>query len=258
MNSHLKKLNDINEYMTDIFLGLIYPDNISCIICNKPINKSNTYSMCKDCFNELHFILDGCIKCGKPIINCSLEEHDIDECSYCSGKEFHFDKAISCIEYNDFSKKMVFGFKYSNKTYMSRYIASIMKEKIMLEGINFDYILFVPLHKSRLKKRGFNQAYKIAKYLSKEFNIPVLDCIVRKGNTKRLYKLRKKERRNELRDAFILKNNKIYLEDKNIILVDDIFTTGATVNEISRILKLEGANLITVSTFLTGANTFSC
>ena len=61
-------ISKIFKDLTNILIDFIYPDNITCIICNNPINKNNTYSMCKSCFNEMHFILDGCIKCGKPII----------------------------------------------------------------------------------------------------------------------------------------------------------------------------------------------
>lgn len=152
MKNDSKYISKIFKYITNILIDFIYPDNISCIICNNPINKSNTYSMCKSCFNEMNFILDGCIKCGKPIIYHSLEKQDISGCSSCFNKTFYFDKSISCIEYNNISKKLILDFKYKSKTYMSNYIADIMKEKLEIENINFDYILYVPLHKKRLKK----------------------------------------------------------------------------------------------------------
>lgn len=254
MKSYLNEKQGIFKNITNIFLEFIYPENISCIICDKPINKTNTYSMCKNCFMELNFILDGCIKCGKPIINHSLEKQDISGCSYCFGKDFYFDKAISCIEYTEFSKKIAFGLKYNNKTYMSRYVANIMKEKLQIESIKFDYILFVPLHKKRLKKRGFNQTQKIAKYLGESIDLPVIDKIARKDYTRRLYKLSKQERKIELKNAFILKDSKANFKNKNILLIDDIFTTGSTVNEISKLLKLNGVNNVFVMTFLTRSN----
>ena len=114
--SFYKLFNDI----INIILEFIYPDNISCILCDIPIKKSNTYSMCKECFDSIHFILDGCIKCGKPIVNYSLEEQPIEGCGYCLNKSFYFDKAISCIEYSDLSKQLIFKFKYNNATYMSK------------------------------------------------------------------------------------------------------------------------------------------
>lgn len=238
----------------DLVLDFIYPKNISCILCNKPIKKINTYSLCKDCFKELNFIQDGCIKCGKPIIYHSLEKLDLCGCSYCFNKSFYFDKAISCIEYSDISKSMILGFKYKNKTYMAKYISNIMKEKLDLENIKFDYITFVPLHKKRMRKRGFNQSEKIAKELGKMIDIPILDCIYRKSNTNRLYNLNRKERKIELKNAFLVKENINYANDKNILLIDDIFTTGSTVNEISKLLKLNNVNKIFVMTLLTKSN----
>lgn len=238
----------------DLVLDFIYPKNISCILCNKPIKKINTYSLCKDCFKELNFIQDGCIKCGKPIIYHSLEKLDLCGCSYCFNKSFYFDKAISCIEYSDISKSMILGFKYKNKTYMAKYISNIMKEKLDLENIKFDYITFVPLHKKRMRKRGFNQSEKIAKELGKMIDIPILDCIYRKSNTNRLYNLNRKERKIELKNAFLVKENINYANGKNILLIDDIFTTGSTVNEISKLLKLNNVNKIFVMTLLTKSN----
>ena len=232
-------------------LDFIYPENISCILCDKPIKKVNTYSLC---FKELNFIQDGCIKCGKPIIYHSLEKIDICGCSYCFNKSFYFDKSISCIEYSDISKSMILGFKYKNKTYMAKYISNIMKEKLDLENIEFDYITFVPLHKKRMRKRGFNQSEKIAKELSKIINIPILDCIYRKSNTNRLYNLNRQERKIELKNAFLVKENINYANGKNILLIDDIFTTGSTVNEISKLLRLNNVNRIFVMTLLTKSN----
>lgn len=252
----ISNIVDLTSSIFNIFLDFLYPENISCILCNNPINKNTTYSMCKDCFSSMNFILDGCIKCGKPIINYSLEKQCIEGCSYCLKKSFYFDKVISCVEYTEISKKIVFGLKYNNKTYLSKYISTIMKEKLELENIKFDYILFVPLHKKRLKERGFNQAKKIAIDLSNLMDIPTIDNISRRYNTKKLYKLGKEDRINELKNAFIIKDNTINLKNKNILLVDDIFTTGSTVNEISKVLKLNGVNKVFVATFLTRADTF--
>lgn len=223
------------------------------MICNNPISKKNTYSICKSCFSELNFILDGCVKCGKPIIYHSLEKQDISGCSSCFNKNFYFDKSISCIEYNDISKKLIYNLKYKNETYISRYIARIMKEKLDLEDIKYDYILYVPLHKKRLNKRGFNQSEKIGKNLSKLNEVPSHDILIRIKNTKRLYKLSKEDRKKELKNVFKIKDT-IDLRNKNILLVDDIFTTGSTVNEISKLLKLNGVNKVYIITLLTRSN----
>lgn len=295
-------------------MDFFFPQNITCLICQKPIDPNNTYSLCKDCFEEMTFIKEECHKCGKPVINRinfdksddeedNLADEDIKEiednciiltgnneskdavnlkidddeeyilekfegyregygkveekkieytrCKFCENKNFYFDRAISCIEYCDKSKVLVLSLKYYGNTYMSRYIAQVMRDKLEFEQLSADYIIPVPLHKKRMRIRGFNQAEKIASYLSECTNIPIIDCIKRNRNTKRLYALNKFQREKELKNAFEVKVDSEEIIGKRIILVDDIFTTGTTVNEISKKLKIYGVDEIIVLTFLT-------
>ena len=295
-------------------MDFFFPQNITCLICQKPIDPNNTYSLCKDCFEEMTFIKEECHKCGKPVINRinfdksddeedNLADEDIKEiednciiltgnneskdavnlkidddeeyilekfeeyregygkveekkieysrCKFCESKNFYFDRAISCIEYCDKSKVLVLSLKYYGNTYMSRYIAQVMRDKLEFEQLSADYIIPVPLHKKRMRIRGFNQAEKIASYLSEYTNIPIIDCVKRNRNTKRLYALNKFQREKELKNAFEVKEDSEEIIGKRIILVDDIFTTGTTVNEISKKLKIYGVDEIIVLTFLT-------
>ena len=302
-----------------LIMDFFFPQNITCLICQKPIDPNNTYSLCKDCFEEMTFIKEECPKCGKPVINRINFEKDDDEedkftdedikeiednciiltgnsesknavnlniyddeeyilekfeeykegygvnknkdlssskveysrCKFCENKNFYFDRAISCIEYCDKSKVLVLSLKYYGNTYMSRYIAQVMRDKLEFEQISADYIIPVPLHKKRMRTRGFNQAEKIASYLSDYTKIPIIDCIKRNRNTKRLYVLNKFQREKELKNAFEVKEDSEEIIGKKIILVDDIFTTGTTVNEISKKLKIYGVDEIIVLTFLT-------
>ena len=242
--------NNIRETIK-VLINYVYPRNITCIICDNPIKLTNSYSLCRSCFKELNFIFDGCNKCGKPIVNFNLERESLITCNYCYNKTFYFDKVTSCIAYDDLSKKLILDFKYKSKTYLCKYIACLMEEKFLLEGIEADYILFVPLHKKRLKKRGFNQAEKIANKLGDLLDIPILDCISRVKNTKKLYKLNKEDREKELKNGFKIKENINLIENKNVILIDDIFTTGSTANEISKVLKMNSVNSICIFTLLT-------
>lgn len=297
-----------------LIMDFFFPQNITCLICQKPIDPNNTYSLCKDCFEEMTFIKEECHKCGKPVINRinfdksddeedNLADEDIKEiednciiltgnneskdavnlkidddeeyilekfeeyregygkveekkieytrCKFCENKNFYFDRAISCIEYCDKSKVLVLSLKYYGNTYMSRYIAQVMRDKLDFEQLSADYIIPVPLHKKRMRIRGFNQAEKIASYLSECTNIPIIDCVKRNRNTKRLYALNKFQREKELKNAFEVKEDSEEIIGKRIILVDDIFTTGTTVNEISKKLKIYGVDEIIVLTFLT-------
>ena len=135
-------------------------------------------------------------------------------------------------------------------------MVEIMIDKLSIENINFDYILYVPLHKKRERKRGFNQSKIIANQLGKELGIEVLDILERSKNTRRLFELDEKERKKELKNVFKISKDIENYTNKNILLIDDIFTTGSTVNEISKLLKLNGINEVYIFTFLTKVNSY--
>lgn len=135
-------------------------------------------------------------------------------------------------------------------------MVEIMIDKLSIENINFDYILYVPLHKKRERKRGFNQSKIIANQLGKELGVEVLDILERSKNTRRLFELDEKERKQELKNVFKISKDIENYTNKNILLIDDIFTTGSTVNEISKLLKLNGINEVYIFTFLTKVNSY--
>ena len=139
---------------------------------------------------------------------------------------------------------------------MKSYIVEIMIDKLSIENINFDYILYVPLHKKRERKRGFNQSKIIANQLGKELGVEVLDILERSKNTRRLFELDEKERKKELKNVFKISKDIENYRNKNVLLIDDIFTTGSTVNEISKLLKLNGINEVYIFTFLTKVNSY--
>ena len=113
--------------------------------------------------------------------------------------------------------------------------------------------MYVPLSKEREKERGFNQAEKIAFYLSEITGIKINSSIHRIKDTKKLHKIKSDGRKKELLGAFsINESEKEELEGKNIILIDDIFTTGSTINEISKVLRLCNVDRIVSLTLLTG------
>ncbi|WFD10046.1 ComF family protein [Tepidibacter hydrothermalis] len=238
--------------MISDFIDYIYPRNIKCILCKNPISKNNSYSLCKDCFNKLNFINNGCLNCGKPLTD--FYKNDI--CSNCETNEYVFTRALSCVEYDDNIHKLIYSLKYGAKTYLAYNIAEIMNDKLEYEGVKFDYIIPVPLHKNRLRKRGYNQSLLICKQLSKINKKEVLDIVIRNKNTQFLSKLTKKERIKKLQNVFTLATNDNKIYKKDLLIVDDIFTTGTTVNEISKKLLNSGANKIYAITFATGKNIY--
>lgn len=241
----------LNDYI-DTFLNLIYPRNIYCILCNKAIKRDERYSLCNKCFESISFIgLKACNKCGK-----SLEkEYLLEDCHECIQQDHYFTRAISCVEYDEISKKIIFDLKYNKKRYLSYHMAEIMANRIKSFGkMDIDIIIPVPMYRKKEKRRSFNQAYLIASFFGKMMNIKVdKKILIKIKDTEAQNKLKKDERKKNLKNVFEFVSNKD-IEGKNILLIDDVYTTGSTVDECSRILRKSGVSNIYVLTFATGRN----
>lgn len=239
------------EY-ADTFLNFIYPRNIYCILCNASIERDEEYSICKDCKEKLKFIYDRtCDRCGKPLDDLYIPHR----CPECIDNFNYYTKAVSCIEYDELSKKIIYNLKYYKKRYISYHVAEIIYDRLMESHIyDFDIIIPVPMHKAKEKERSFNQASLISKYIGYTTKIHVDDeVLIRAKKTITQNQLTKEERRENLKDAFKI-TNEDKVKSKNILLIDDIFTTGATVNECSKVLLEAGALNIYVATLATGRN----
>ncbi len=228
--------------LIEAFLEMLYPRNLTCILCN---NESED-ELCDLCKGSIQFNIEPvCESCGRMIMKSSYMI-----CHHCKGIRRYYDRGLSVAVYDELSKKMIFNLKYHDKRYISHTIAKYMLDfiiKIDLD-IDFDVIVPVPLHQERYHQRGYNQAELIAKHLSKLSGLPMNRDLVRRKNTKPLYTLSAEERSTVLAQAFELKTPIV----GNIILVDDIFTTGSTLNMCSKVLKSNGCGYILVITFAVG------
>lgn len=241
----------LHEYI-DTLLNFIYPRNIYCIVCNSSINREEEYSICEECKDKLKFIWEKtCDRCGKPLDELYL----IDRCTECIENPNYYTRAVSCIEYDDLAKKIIYDLKYYKKRYIAYHIAETIYDRLIeCDMYGFDVIIPVPLHKAKERERSFNQASIISKYLGQMTKTWVDNkSLIRIRNTISQNKLTKEERRKNLEDAFEIINSE-NIRDKNILLVDDIYTTGSTVNQCSSVLMENGALNIYVATFATGRN----
>ncbi len=228
--------------MLEYLMALLYPRNITCVVCNEESDDE----LCDTCKGSIQFnISPTCEACGRMIFN-----NDYPICLNCRQLDRAFDRGISVVTYDDYIKKLLFNLKYYEKKYIAHMMATyILRELIKLDiDIEFDYIVPVPLHKSRQDKRGFNQAELISKFLSELSGVPINTSLKRVKATKPLNKLTRDERVTILQDAFEVNG---YIKG-NIILVDDIFTTGTTINSCSMKLKEKGVETIVIATFAVG------
>ena len=159
-----------------------------------------------------------------------------------------YEKLLYLFTYQSLVRKLILRYKFANKAYLNHFFANqIVKNEKNKEVLRkYDMIIPVPMHKKKMQKRGYNQTELVANELEKSLKVPVKsDILFKVVNTTTQSKLGGKARQSNIQHAFFIKND-IEIEDKKIILLDDIYTTGATSQECSRVLKEAGANEILV------------
>lgn len=214
---------------------------ISCICCDEFVDSEG---LCHKCWGKIKWIADPkCKICGLPF--------EIDTgmiCIECMNKQPFFDQAIAVLEYDDNSKDIILKFKHYDVTYISKQLAIWMNRVAENEIKNSDMIIPVPIHFRKRLFRKYNQSELLAMELSKISGINYEpEILIKKRHTTAQEDLSKKERKKNIVGTFdVKKNNK--LSGKKIILIDDVFTTGSTVNECSKILRKNGAKHIIVLT----------
>lgn len=229
-------------------LDLLYPRRSKCDICGRP----EAGAICSACMEALdHLQGMTCIHCGKQLGS----KYAYSACPDCRSGVFHYERAYSCFEYSGVGKVLIHKLKYEGKVRLAGVIAQLMKDRLKNEGLKIHAIVPVPIHENKLLERGFNQSYLIARELGKRTGRPVVDCLVRTRDTTAQYNLDRAQRHMNILDAFSV--GLMYNIDKykSILLVDDVYTTGSTSDECSRILKQAGADKVYVVTAATGSNT---
>ncbi|PIE33181.1 phosphoribosyltransferase [candidate division KSB3 bacterium] len=172
-------------------------------------------------------------------------------CGDCRLSPPFFDRALSATAYTDVIKEAILQFKFHQKPALGKYLIQLLLSCLPddIDWADYDAILPVPLHKIRQRQRGYNQSVILAKILAWRCNLkPMLANLIRIRATGVQWPLKeRRQRKQNVKNAFRLCFPE-RVKGKNLILIDDIFTTGATVNECSRILKKAGAQSILVLT----------
>lgn len=222
---------------------LLFPP--SCLLCKRQLSSRQLPFVCERCAAGLQFITSPrCLCCGVPF------PAGVDHlCSTCLRGDYHFDLARAPLTYAGPIPDLVHTLKFRGRLSGLASMAHLAQSSGILDDFTEpDLILPVPLHPSRLRKRGFNQALLLAKSLfpswQKRIN-PYL--LVKKQETRAQIELKGRERRRNLRGAFAL-HTPDAVAGKKILLVDDIFTTGSTVDRCSEIVKRARCKRVEVCT----------
>lgn len=237
------KLKNTAIKMFSNLLDELFPDNLSCLCCGEEIN--NSEYLCEDCLNGLIRLENICEKCGERVN--SFDKY----CLKCKDHKRNFDKCIACFEYDKTAKNLIYKLKYSGAKYVAKVFSKFLYETYNFANFSkIDVVCCAPLNSKRLKTRGYNQAEVLAQCFCKEALKNGEDFVVnfellkRVKNTPTQTHLTREERQENLKDAFELNCDKNCIKGKNILIIDDIFTTGATIEEMTKVLKNNGANKV--------------
>jgi competence protein ComFC len=217
--------------------SLFYPP--CCAVCSAAVDASEY--LCAPCAGKAQRIKPPfCRRCSEPFDGDITEEFS---CANCANRPFHFDAAVSVFRSRGVVRQVIHDFKYNKRQHLRHPITGWLAEALddpRLRGRRFDALVPVPLHPTRLRDRGFNQAALITELLSKRCGIAVLPALERIRPTTTQTAFDRTERIQNLRNAFRLRK-KASVRDLRVLLIDDILTTGSTLNECARVLRGGGA-----------------
>ena len=228
-----------------ICLQLLFP--LRCPVCDEIVTPFGE-KICLDCMKKLKYVLPPrCLKCGKK-----LEEEEQEYCHDCSHSKHLFVQGRALYEYGSVAAS-VYRFKYGNRReyadFYGEEIARYLGE--FIRQVQPQALIPIPLHRIRRQIRGYNQALLLANAISRYTGVPICDKIlVRVKNTVPLKQLNPKQRQNNLKNAFQLKENNVKL--KTVLLVDDIYTTGSTMDEAATVLLAAGVERVYFITLACG------
>lgn len=235
------KIVDFFKRGIKAFDNVLYPMDCTCDVCGEELVADTRYRLCSDCIAKLPFANGHrCLCCGVPLADES------DYCNRCQYERGAFVKNRSPLVYEGETRKIIYSLKFGNKKYLAQTLGALMADEFLKDNMEADIIVYVPMTEAEEKKRGFNQSELLAEEVGKRLNIAVLPALVKIKETKAQKELGGKERAQNLEGAFACVFEQV--KNRKILLIDDIFTTGATANECAKVLLKAKAREVNVLT----------
>lgn len=229
------------------FLHMVFPMN--CRTCDDALEDDPVPFFCQRCWNHITPILSpSCPRCAQPFPSPHALAHSPAHlCGPCRKHPPAFHRVWTPYAYQSPLKEAIGLLKYRGKTQLAPALAGLITQTHPAPT-NVDVLIAVPLHPDRLREREYNQALLLAHHLGRQWNLPVLiDVLRRTKPTPPQTSLTRRERLKNLRRCFAVATPSA-VEGKTTLLVDDVFTTGATVNECAKALRKAGAEAVYVQT----------
>ena len=207
-----------------------------CFVCTRRLLRDENI-LCNDCYSRIRDISSPyCKRCGRPVLY-----QNIKVCNLCIKEGYSCEYIRGISPYDGVVENLITLLKYSKKRVIAKVLGRLMAERVSEDEIykKCDVIVPVPLHYSRKRERGFNQAEDLGREMGKILGIPFIkNGLIRVRATPSQTKLSPKERFLNVKGAFLINEKRLNaMKDRTILLIDDVFTTGATMNECAKALK---------------------
>ena len=222
----------------DKILEFFNPQGIKCVVCGVDVDK-NEHGICQKC--KTHLPINGhvCQKCGVDIRTMN------DFCDSCGKNQLAFDVARSVCRYEDVAKQLVLRLKFAGQKYLSKPMAQMMVEVLQRQNWVFDAVTYIPSSKDTIKNRGYNQAQLIANDICDIMSLKVVNLAQKVKDLPPQEKMDYHGRFDNMQGAFVLTQK----PPKSLLVIDDVKTTGATLNEFAKIVKKHGCKQVYCLTF---------
>ena len=218
-------------------IGLL---DASCVLCGDAVTRST--SLCKPCQNDLPILGNTCNQCGIPLES----SHETQICGQCLQQPPAVDYTLSLYHYEAPIDYLITQLKFQQQLPYAAILGYLLEKFVLKMNVLDlpDALLPVPLHSKRLVKRGFNQSLEISRPVANTMKLPILlNTVQRKRDTLMQVDLSAKERRKNVKNCFKLEKVPEY---QHIVIIDDVVTTGSTINELAKLLKAAGVEKVGV------------
>jgi ComF family protein len=229
------------KIITEILLWPFFPTQ--CETCSKPISPFPPSGVCGRCEGEIKRLRPPyCALCGRPVQNEGAR------CASCLEENFAFDRAFACALYEGKMKELIHRYKFDGRHYLRHFFSRLMLSFIQnhLRERSYETLAAVPMDRAKKQTRGFNQSELLSARLAKTLGLPEAShSLRRRGRILPQSLLAKKDRKTNAQGSFEVTDQK-YFDGKNVLLIDDILTTGHTASECAGVLKKAGARSVEV------------
>ena len=225
------------------FWKALTPDGIKCAACGRDLTQDELGGLCEKCVLSLAFTGNHvCEKCGVKIGGESRF------CERCPSNRHNFEQARSTCEFEWLSRHLVHRLKFGSERYLAKHMAYFMSEVFKNTDWEIDAVTFVPMTEAAEKRRGYNQAHLLAKEFCDIMQLPLERNVKKVRETSNQATLNYKERMENIKSSYEIIDKSVF-RNKTVLVVDDVKTTGATLDEVARVLMKSGADRVYGLTF---------